>query len=73
MKWFILFFVLFVVLTPGILLRLPQNGSKLTVAAVHGFVLAVIIILTHKYFYTQLEGAANRRGTNRRGTILNLQ
>jgi hypothetical protein len=37
---------LFVALTPGVLLRLPAGGSKLTVAVVHGLVFAVIYCLT---------------------------
>ena len=38
--------LLFVVLTPGILLTLPKGGSKLTVAAVHGLVFAVVLYFT---------------------------
>jgi len=40
--------LLFVLLTPGILVRLPPNGSKLTVALVHGLVFAIIFHFTHK-------------------------
>jgi hypothetical protein len=40
--------VLFFVLTPGILLSLPQGGSKTTVAAVHAVVFAVLYHFTHK-------------------------
>jgi len=40
--------VLFVLLTPGILLRLPPKGSPLVVAIVHGAVFALILCLTHK-------------------------
>jgi hypothetical protein len=40
--------LLFVVLTPGILLTLPKGGSKLTVAAVHGLVFAVVLYFTAK-------------------------
>jgi len=40
--------VLFVILTPGILLRLPPKGSPLVVAIVHGAVFALILCFTHK-------------------------
>ena len=39
--------LLFFVLTPGILLSLPPGGSKLTVAAVHAVVFAVVYHFTH--------------------------
>lgn len=40
--------VLFFVLTPGVLLRLPPGGSKLMVAAVHAVVFAVVYCLVSK-------------------------
>lgn len=40
--------ILFFVLTPAVLVRLPPNGSKLTVAAVHAVVFAVVFHFTHK-------------------------
>jgi len=40
--------LLFVLLTPGILLTLPPKGSKLVVAVVHGLVFALVYHLTHK-------------------------
>ena len=40
--------LLFVVLTPGILLSLPPGGSKLVVAATHGAVFAVVYWVSHK-------------------------
>lgn len=40
--------VLFFLLTPGILLRLPPGGSKYTVAAVHAVVFVIVYHLTHK-------------------------
>jgi hypothetical protein len=46
---FILTVALFVLLTPGILLRLPSSGSKWTVALVHGVVFAVVMHIL--YFY----------------------
>jgi len=43
--------VLFFVLTPGIVLRLPKNGDKFTVAGVHAVVFALIFGLTHKFVW----------------------
>ena len=40
--------VLFFVLTPGVLLRLPMGGSKLAVAATHAVVFALVYHFTHK-------------------------
>ena len=40
--------LLFVVLTPGVLMRLPPNGSKMTVALTHGVVFAVVWYFTNK-------------------------
>ena len=40
--------VLFYALTPGILLRLPQGGSKMAVAATHAVVFALVYQVTHK-------------------------
>ena len=39
--------VLFYVLTPGILLRLPKGGSKMAVAATHAVVFALVWHFTH--------------------------
>jgi hypothetical protein len=46
--------VLFVALTPGVLIKLPM-GSKLKVAAVHGLVFVLVWNLTHR-FIRRLEG-----------------
>lgn len=50
MDLFITFYIaiLFFVLTPGILLSLPPGGSKMTVAAVHAVVFALLFHFTHK-------------------------
>ena len=40
--------VLFVVLTPGVLLRLPPGGSKLVVAVTHAVVFALVYHFSHK-------------------------
>ena len=48
---FVYIFLLFVLLTPGILLSLPPKGSKWTVAIVHGLVFALIWCWTNKYVW----------------------
>ena len=48
-------FVLFVVLTPGVLLTLPPNSSNIVVALVHGLVFAVVFLLTHNYLMTLVD------------------
>jgi hypothetical protein len=40
--------LLFVVLTPGVVLSLPPGGSKLVVAATHGLVFAIVYHLSNK-------------------------
>ena len=47
---FIFSVLLFFVLTPGVLLRLPPNGSKYVVALVHGLVFALLFTLSFKYY-----------------------
>jgi hypothetical protein len=57
--------VLFFLLTPAILLRLPPTGSKFTVAAVHALVFAIIFHFTHKLVWrlgARLEGMASNDG-----------
>lgn len=44
-------FLLFVLLTPGILISLPPKGSIWTMAIVHGFVFAFILCLTKKFVW----------------------
>ena len=41
-------FVLFFLLTPGILLTIPPKGSKVVVALVHALVFTLIFHFTHK-------------------------
>jgi len=38
--------ILFFILTPSILLRLPPNGNKFIVAAVHALVFGIILYFT---------------------------
>jgi hypothetical protein len=43
--------LLFFLLTPNILLRLPKNGSKYTVAAVHAAVFTLALYLLNSLFH----------------------
>ena len=43
--------LLFVLLTPGVLIKLPPKGSLLTVAIVHGLVFALVFHLTCRAMY----------------------
>ena len=45
---FIYTFLLFFVLTPGILVTLPRKASKMVVAAVHAVIFAIVWTVTHK-------------------------
>lgn len=51
---FLLAVLLFVLLTPGILLRLPPNGSKWTVALVHGVLFATVMHILYMYVLPRL-------------------
>ncbi len=51
---------LFVILTPGILITLPPNSSKLTVAIVHGIVFAVLYHFTHKTVWNMTYGKKHK-------------
>jgi pyruvate/2-oxoglutarate dehydrogenase complex dihydrolipoamide acyltransferase (E2) component len=48
--------LLFVVLTPGILLTIPRKGPKLTVAVVHGLVFALVYYFTHSFVWQLTAG-----------------
>jgi len=56
--------VLFILLTPGVLLTIPPKGSKIIVAAViHGIIFALIYHFTHKTVWKwtrKYEGFANK-------------
>jgi len=49
-------FILFFILTPGVLLTLPPKGSTAVVAAVHALVFAIIFGLTHKLVWNAFYG-----------------
>jgi len=40
--------LLFIALTPGVLLSIPPGGSKLTVATIHALVFIIIYHYTHR-------------------------
>ena len=46
---FLITFVLFFLLTPGILLSLPPRGSKMMVAFTHALVFSIILTLICRY------------------------
>ena len=50
MNWLITLYVflLFLLLTPGVVLRFPTNGNKMTVALTHAAVFALVWHFTHK-------------------------
>lgn len=45
---FIYVFVLFFILTPGVLVTLPPKSSKMVVAAVHGLLFTLILAFTYQ-------------------------
>ena len=53
---FVYAFLLFFVLTPGILLSLPPKGSKMVVALTHAFVFALIWYFTCKIVMRSSKG-----------------
>jgi len=53
---FLYAFLLFFVLTPGILLSLPPKSGKMTVALTHALVFALVWSLTHKMVWQATHG-----------------
>ena len=53
---FIVIVLLFVALTPGILVSLPPKSTKLVVALTHGVVFAVVWTLIHKPIWRLTHG-----------------
>ena len=45
---FIYVFVLFLILTPGVLVTLPPKSSKMVVAIVHGLLFTLILAFTYQ-------------------------
>jgi len=46
--------LLFIALSPGVLLSLPPGGSKMTVVVVHALVFAIVYGVTHKMVMTYM-------------------
>ena len=66
MNLFMSFYValLFVLLTPGVLLSIPAGCSKLTVAVTHGVVFALVYHFTHKMVWRmslRMEGFQDKK------------
>ena len=53
---FVYAFLLFFILTPGILLSLPPKGSKIVVALTHAFVFALVWHFTCKFVWRSTKG-----------------
>ena len=64
--------VLFFVLTPGILLRLPKGGSKMMVAATHAVVFVLVFHLMHKLGWKAYEGFSSTPSTGQAAAALAL-
>ena len=54
--------LLFVILTPGVIVRIPKRSSLLTSAIVHGIVFAIIYHLTQTYIFNRTYGTKNTYG-----------
>lgn len=59
--------ILFFVLTPAVLVRLPPKGGKFTVAAVHALVFALIFHFTHKFVWQLSMGMGMPRPVRKEG------
>ena len=56
--------LLFFILTPNILLRLPKDGSKHTVAGVHAVVFALAIYLLHLFLESLIHSVNLKEGVD---------
>lgn len=54
--------ILFFILSPGVFLRIPNNGSKMTVTGVHALVFAVLFYFTHAMVYRFFNPSGRREG-----------
>jgi hypothetical protein len=55
----IYFAILFFILSPGVLLRIPKNGSKFVVAGVHAVVFGVVAFFTGKFVWNLSQKVAS--------------
>jgi hypothetical protein len=53
--------ILFLLLTPGVLVRLPPKGSFIAQAVVHAFIFAVVWHFTSKYVWKMTSGKMIKR------------
>jgi len=53
-------FILFFLLTPGILVTIPPHGSKYVIATVHALVFTLIFHFTHKWVRNHFYGHEKR-------------
>ena len=69
MNWAVTFYaaILFFVLTPAVLVRLPPKGGKFTVAAVHAVVFALFFHFTHKFVWQLSMGMGMPRPVRKEG------
>jgi hypothetical protein len=56
---------LFFVLTPNVFLRLPPNGSKMMVAAVHAAIFGLILYFTQKMVWKMSVGLEGNEPMNK--------
>ena len=49
--------ILFVLLVPGILFKIPANGSAITVAFIHGIIFAFLYYFSHKIVLKMFSGS----------------
>ena len=67
---FILFvFVLFFILTPGILVTLPKKGSKMVVALVHGVIFATTLAVSKYFFWKSGNSVFEGETTNEMNSV----
>jgi hypothetical protein len=51
--------ILFIALTPGVIISLPPEGSKLTTAVVHGIIFSIIWMFIYRIINNIYEGFEN--------------
>jgi hypothetical protein len=51
--------ILFIALTPGVMISLPPQGSNLTIAVVHGIIFSIIWIFIYRIVNNVYEGFEN--------------
>ena len=54
--------ILFILLTPNMLVRLPPNGSKMTVTLVHALIFGLVFSMTHGAAMKLSSGTSNYCG-----------